>query len=149
MKPVRTLVLIVDDRAARFLVNDGVGKGLREVASLDARDFPDAAGPAPGEIYRSAHGPTGQVRHGIDPRSTIEEQARLAFVGHVVAALDSRWTAEVPDRLVLAAPAKVLGLLRRRLAGAPARAVHAELSKDLVGLPLRDLAPHFAQVLAL
>ena len=149
MKPVRTLVLIADDRAARFLVNDGVGKGLREVTGLDARDFADSAGIPAGEIYRSSHGPTGRVRHAIDPRKTIEEQARQAFVGHVVAALNSHWTAEVPDRLVIAAPAKVLGLLRRRLAGAPARAVHAELSKDLVGLPLRDLAPHFADVLAL
>lgn len=149
MKPVRTLILIADDRVARFLINDGVGKGLREHAGLSASAFPDAVVRPEGEIYQSSHGPSGQVRHGMDPRSSIEEQAREAFVAHVAAALEAHWRELTPERLILAAPAKVLGLLRRRLTGPQTRALHAELSKDLTGLPLRDLASHFGDVLAL
>jgi protein required for attachment to host cells len=149
MKPVRTLILVADDVVARILVNDGVGKGLREVAGLSARQFPGDRPRQAGELYQSSHGASsGQVRHGIDPRTSVHEHARENFVRHVVEALDRQWRDLRPDRLIVAAPAKVLGVLRARLSGAPAQSIHAELGKDLTGVPLHDLGAHFEDVLA-
>ena len=41
MKPDRTLVLMADDAEARFLINEGPGTGLKELAGLSTAQFPD------------------------------------------------------------------------------------------------------------
>lgn len=149
MKPVRTMILIADDAVGRFLVNDGVGKGLAELAQLRAGDFPEDAVAYSDRPARASHGPSGQVRHSVEPRHSAEELARGTFARHLCQALDSHWRSADPQRLVIAAPAKMLGVIRSEIGEGPAGALHAELTKDLTGIPLHDLAPHFADVLAL
>lgn len=149
MKPVRTMILIADDATARFLVNDGVGKGLAQLAQLHASDFPEDALAYSDRPNRGNHGPSGQIRHSAEPRHSVEELGRESFARHVCHALDSHWRSADPQRLVIAAPAKMLGIIRSEIGEAPAKALLAELSKDLTPIPLHDLAPHFADVLAL
>lgn len=148
MRPVRTLVVLASEGAARLLVNEGVGHGLAETAALAAETFGDVDVPRADRPGRSSAGPGAVALHGLDPHTTERELRRARFAEHVVAALVRQWEAGGHDRLVIAAPPKFLGELRAALPPALAGAVAAELPKDLVRLPLRELAGHFAGVAA-
>lgn len=147
MKPIRTLVLLADDETARFLLNEGIGKGLRELSKISASEFGDTDVDYSDQPGRQTGGPGDMGRHGFEPSTSLERQSRDRFVGHVIAALAREWKKRSPDRLILAAAPKTLGALRERLAGAPAEALHADLAKDLVRVPVRDLPRHFADIL--
>lgn len=143
MKPERTLVLLADDAEARFLVNDGPGKGLREVAVLALSQFADANIGYTDRPGRNTGGPAGAARHGIDPRETAEEQSRARFADYIADALDQEWPQVRADRLVVAASPKMLGVLRKALRGAPSAALAGDLAKDLIRIPAADLPRHF------
>jgi len=146
MKPVRTLVVLANEGTVRFLENEGVGKGVTEIATYDAdaeriaeTEFADQPG--------RSRGAPGQARHGYAPPESEREHARALFADRVLAELRSAWNAGVHDRLVIAAPPKMLGELRARL-DTLSDHVTAELDKDLVKIPLRDLPGHFSDVAA-
>lgn len=145
MRTVRTLVLLAAEKAARFHLNDGVGKGLVADGGLDAADFPDTDTGWSDRPGRGSAGP-GLSRHAFDPHETERDQERARFAAHVVAALEDR--AASADRIVIAAAPRMLGELRARLPPALAARVVAELDKDLVKVPAADLPAHFAGVLA-
>lgn len=146
MKPIVTLVLIADDHEARLLVNEGVGKGLSQLAQHSAAEL-DADRFAYSDERGRATAAPGMARHAMEPRSSPERQAREAFAAHVVAALRQVWQAGGHDRIVLAAAPRMLGALRAEL-GDLAAHVAASLDKDLVRVPLSDLPRHFAGVAA-
>lgn len=148
MKKVRTLVLMADDAEARFLLNEGPGTGLRELAVLKVGQFADADLDYEDRPGRQT-GPGGGPRHGFDPHATLEEQRRDRFVKNVVEALDQEWGQVKPDRLVVAAPPKMLGVLRKALGGAPAAALAGDLAKDLIKIPAIELPKHFAELIKL
>lgn len=142
MKPQRTLVLMADETAARFLVNDGPGKGLRELAGLSASQFPDLQLEYQDRAPRNAR-PASSARHAVDPRESLETQLRERFARHVAEALEQEWDEAAADRLVVAAGPKMLGILRKLVSGPPAAALAGDLPKDLMNTPLNDLPKHF------
>lgn len=146
MKPIRTLVLVADDQTARFLINEGIGKGLKEVAGLSAAQFLDAQIEYDDRPGRQTGGPGGVARHGFDPGENADEAGRSRFASYVVEELDREWSRIKPDRLIIAAGPKMLGVLRSRLTGASAQALHADLAKDLVKVAAQDLPRHFADI---
>jgi len=147
MKPVRTLVLLANDGTARFLMNEGVGKGLSGIDTLDAdhairaeaHEYADEPG-------RSSAAP-GMARHAYAPHADEESQKRAAFAAAVIDRLDERWRKGRYDRLVVAAPPKMLGELRGRL-GDLAAHLHGDLAKDLTKAPVAKLPGHFAEIAA-
>lgn len=146
MKPTVTLVLIADDRSGRLLVNDGVGKGLREIASLSADslnqkrfEFADRRG-------RESAAP-GMARHALEPATSPERQARDAFAALLGGALREAWASGGYQRIMLAAAPRMLGTLRAELDDLADR-IGASLDKDLVKVPTSDLPRHFADVAA-
>ncbi len=147
MKPIRTLVLVADDATARFLINEGIGKGLKEIAGLSARQFADAQIAYDDRPGRQTGGADGTARHGFDPHENADEMGRARFVGYVAEELSREWKRHSPDRLIVAAPPKTLGALRAKLNGAPAAALHGDLAKDLVRVSVQDLPKHFADIL--
>jgi protein required for attachment to host cells len=142
MRPDRTLVLMADDAEARFLINQGPGTGLTEHACLMADQFPDLA--IGHEDRAGRHTGGGSPGHSIDPRDTIEVQRRERFAQHVARALDQEWRQVRADRLVVAAPPKMLGILRKALSGPAAAALAGDLAKNLLNTPAIDLPKHFA-----
>jgi len=148
MKPIRTLVLVAADENARFLLNEGVGKGLSEFAEISIRQFADAQIDYDDRKGRQTGGPEGVARHGYDPHESADELSRARFAAHVIATLADCWGRLRPDRLIIAALPKMLGALRSRLDGAPAAALTADLAKDLVKVPARDLPAHLSGVMA-
>lgn len=139
MKAVKTLVLLANDEHARIFENLGIGKGLAEIeAALPAdevrySDFPG----------RSSAG-VGEARHGLDRSSSEEDQARNAYAAVVLAEVDARWRGGSYDRFVMAAPPKMLGVLRSKLSKPLGEALEVDLNKDLLSERAEDLAGHFA-----
>jgi protein required for attachment to host cells len=145
MKPVRTLVLLANDRDARLLENEGVGKGLRQVGHLSRETLsgPETAyASAPGRSQASP----GGARHGMEPSTSEEAQNRVRFAADLAAHVDRML--DVYDRLIVAAPAKMLGALRDALPEAARAKIAADLPKDLIHTPLEDLGTHFEDVAA-
>lgn len=145
MKPVRTLILIADDVTARFVVNEGVGKGLREECVLSVSQFAQDQVSFEDRPGRGSGGAGG--RHGYETGATADDMGRARFARHVSEALDQEWRALSPDRLILVAPPKMLGVLRGALGPEPRAALLADLAKDLVKVSLVELAGHLEPVI--
>ncbi len=114
MKPVKTLVVLADDRQARVLVNSGVGKGLAEIAEYDAGTLSGADIAYSDTPGRSQSAPGG-AHHAMEPSSSEERQNRERFARDLIAELEKTWTRGGYDRIVMAAPPKMLGVLREQL----------------------------------
>jgi len=146
MTPIRTLVLLAGAEDARLFVNEGVGKGLTEIVALSATQFPETATEYADRPGRQSAAP-GMGRHGLQPSTSVDDQQRDRFADRVIEALEQEWPQAGADRLVIAAPPKMLGRLRARLKGAPKAALMADIDKDLMHLAPKDLAPHLDGVL--
>ena len=142
MRAKKTFVILANDKNARFLLNQGIGKGLRELKTISAAqlaglDVAFADGPG-----RSRAAP-GMARHAVDPRSGEEEQERVLFARRVAEMAGKLWQKQAFDRAVISAEPKVLGLLRELLPAAIREKTVVELTKDLLRVPTRDLPGFF------
>lgn len=149
MKPVVTLVLVANQETARFFLNDGVGKGLREVLALSARQFPEIDNWYADRVGRGGVRPAsgGQVQS-YDRRESEDEMIRERFARRILEALDKQWRGCGANRLILAAPAKMLGRLRDGLGADLRTALASDMPKDLTKVEARDLPPYFKDVAA-
>lgn len=146
MKPIRTLVVVANEREARILDNRGVGKGLSELHHFGASEF-GAGETAHSDAPGRSRGAPGQARHGFEPPTSDRRLARDAFARHVIERINACWAGGAYSRLILCAPPKTLGELRAEL-GDLAAHLQADLDKDLVQVPLADLPARFAGVAA-
>jgi len=138
--------VIASEGEAKFMKNEGVGKGLEEVASVtidvlnpEAHEFADDPG-------RNTAAP-GMGRHAFDPDTPEREHKRREFADVVAERLKKLWDKGGYHRIVVAAPPKMLGELRGRM-GPLAEKIYAEVDKDLVNTPVRELPERFADVAA-
>lgn len=141
MAPVKTLVIVASEGKSRFLANEGAGKGLQEIASLERGSdeefrYADDKG-------RSAAAP-GTARHAFEGHHSERELARLSFAKRTLAEAEKLWVAGGYDRLAMAAPPKFLGLLREGMGSQMAAALAVDMDKDIVAETERELAAHFA-----
>ncbi|GAA0302319.1 host attachment protein [Rhodovulum strictum] len=142
MKPVRTLVLIANEKEARLLVNTGPGKGLEELSAFDkATEIRYSERPG-----RSQAAP-GAARHGFEPSTPEREQNREAFARDVLDIAATEWANGSYDRFAMSAPPAMLGALRGHIAAPLAEALAADLNKDLVGVAAADLPRHFEDII--
>ncbi|TCO71923.1 host attachment protein [Rhodovulum euryhalinum] len=142
MKPVRTLVLIANEKEARLLMNDGAGKGLAELSHFDKATetrYADTPG-------RSQAAP-GAARHGYERPTSEREQNREAFARDVLKITGDAWAAGGYDRFVLSAPPAMLGALRDAMPADLGHALAFDLNKDLLGVAVADLPRHFEDVI--
>lgn len=150
MSPLRqkiTWAAIADGGKALILINDGTDREpLLRVAAKSELDNPptreqgtDQPGrrPDPGPGQRSAMETTDW--HEFEESRFIEELA---------ARLNRAAERRQFERLVLAAPPKVLGLLRPALSAQTAARVVAEIGKDLTRHPVDVIEKHVAKALA-
>ncbi len=143
MRAVHTLVIVANEGQARILENSGIGKGLAVLTELDKAQFEDTEvrySDAPGRSS-AARGVAGHV---MDRVQSERRQMREAFAGHVLEAAQAKWQARDYDRLVVAAPAKMLGSLRDRLSSAMKKALVADFDKDLAKVPPAELVERFS-----
>lgn len=90
----------------------------------------------PGRVHESA----STTRHAIEPRTDPHRAARRAFARRL-----AEWLEDEADRfaaLLLVAPPAFLGELRAELGPATGRKLAGSLDRDLVKLPLAEIAGH-------
>jgi protein required for attachment to host cells len=85
----------------------------------------------------------GMAQHAVGSRNAEETQERELFARRVAETAQDLWRRGSYDRLVLAAPPKMLGLLRERLDSELMSNLVVDLGKDLLKVPVPDLPRHF------
>lgn len=141
MKSVHTLILLVADHDIRLLRQDGIGNPVVETSHVTRDDLPDVDFSFPDKMTSfSGH---GMSRHNAEPRLTKREKERVRMIGHAVQELTNEWARGGYDRIVIGAPAKVLGLLRDALPNSLAEHLSFDFDKDLVSVPAQELPAHF------
>ncbi|MFC2968146.1 host attachment protein [Acidimangrovimonas pyrenivorans] len=147
MKPVRTMIVLANEKRFRLLMNEGVGKGLTEIEDRGREEFPEVEtefSDRPGRNTAS----DGGSRHGFQPHETEREQIRDRFAARLVEEIAAAFDGEGADQLVIAAAPRMLGELRADLSEALRSKISAELDKDLLKIPLTELEAHLKDVLA-
>lgn len=147
MKPVRTMIVLANEQRFRLLMNEGVGKGLTEIADRGREEFPEVETGYADRPGRDA-GSGGAGIHGFEPRETEREQTRDRFAARLVEEIAAAFDGEGADQLVIAAAPRMLGELRADLSEALRTKVSAELDKDLLKIPVTELEAHLKDVLA-
>lgn len=149
MHPTRTWILLADGAQARLLRNLGPGKGLEEIAPGSV-EFPH---PPNREIDTDRPGRVqdriGPGRHAMEPHIEPHEKLKMDFAKALADGINAADHKGRFDRLIVAAPPKVLGELRQKLSkGAQAKLLR-ELDKDLIGSSDKQLNKQFADDLLL
>ena len=141
-----TWIVVMDSAQARLLeTTDGerfelVDEMASEVAHMRTHDL---VSDRPGRGHESA----ASAHHAIEGRHDAHELAKQNFVRSVADRLGKAAQDAKYERLVLVAPKRQLGELRRSLPAIAHAKRSAELAKDLVKLPTAKLQLRLAQLL--
>jgi protein required for attachment to host cells len=148
MKPIRTLVLVADEANARIYGKESAAKPLVELQSFDKSKFDDTRNRYSDEPGRSAAAP-GMAIHAMDRTTTEREQNRQAFAEHVLDAAERHLRKGDYRRVAIAAPPKMLGILRAEMKGELAAMERVELDKNLTAEKPEDLVARFSELIIL
>ncbi|MEQ8192965.1 MAG: host attachment protein [Rhodospirillales bacterium] len=148
MKPIRTWVVVADGARAVLLLNEGPGKGLTPLTGelrQPAKPTREIGTDRPGRVQESAD----SSRHAMEPRVDWHRFEKQHFAEKIAAMLDTAAEKKEMDRIVLVAPAKTLGDLRKAINGQTAALVRNEVAKDLTNLKPHELVAHLGSVVVL
>ncbi|MEP9366052.1 host attachment family protein [Xanthobacter sp. VNH20] len=141
--PWKGWVLVCDGRKALLFRNDGDAE-LLNLSAVDVLSQPDA--PArdlgtdrPGRVYQS-HGAARSAVEDVDRHA----QAEADFLAALAVTLGKVVQENEVGSLVLVAPPRALGILRKHLPPAVTAVLKAEVAKDLVGLTTPEIERHLA-----
>jgi protein required for attachment to host cells len=125
------------------LENVGDGKFLnlktREVYEQEDAKTSEQGTDAPGRAINSV-----DARRSAMEQTDWHEQAEKAFLENLVARLNAAIQAGEAKKFVVVAPPRALGMIRQSYSAMLRDAVHAELDKDLVKLPVHEIERHLA-----
>jgi len=149
MKARKTWILVADGARARIVQNDGPGKGLS--AALN-HEF--AASHAPSRDYGSdkpgrGQGGGGGATHAKSAKADWHTFEKHLFATEMAKELENAHAKNAFDSLVLVAPPKTLGDLRKAINGKVKDAVTAEIGKDLTHLTINELGDHLGNAIIL
>lgn len=140
MKHHKQWLLVADGKQARAYHYDGRQHLPRAEPDFAlAHDDPpsrDIRTDKPGRMQPSAG--TGTAT--FAPRTDAHDMAETQFLDQVVTRLAAAIAAGQCDQVILAAPPRALGHLRKVLPDAARKAVSHEIDKDLTKLPIEKLA---------
>lgn len=139
-----TWIVIADGSRARIVKHREEAPGFDIVAELDSPAAHVAAhligAERPGRTQESQY----SGRHAIEPRHDPHEERLTAFVRSVADYLNEHGASAAVDDLILFAPPRALGEMRKMLNAAVAGKIRAQAAKDLTKLPLDELPQHLA-----
>ena len=140
MKPKRTWIAAADGAHARILQHAKPAEGTKTIASeifAETADFTRELGDdRPGRTFNS----TGKMRHAIEPRCDLHEKHKEEFLRKFATHLDGALADDHYDQLILVAPPRVLGHLRKYLSHKVLNKVHGEILRDMAQRPDKEIA---------
>lgn len=135
------LIVIADGAHARF-VRVAADGGLHTASSVDSavaqKRASDLISDRPGAAFHS----NASAHHALSPRSDPHAVAEQAFARLVAAEIGAACDQKAFDELLLAAPPRLLNVIRDRLGAACAARLVGTLGKDLTKTPDDALRPH-------
>jgi protein required for attachment to host cells len=136
-------VVVCDGRKALVLENVGDDKFLnlktREVYEHEDAKTSEIGTDAPGRAINSI-----DARRSSMEQTDWHEQAENAFLENLVSRLNAAVEAGEARKLVVVAPPRALGVIRQAYSPNLRNAIHAEVDKDLVKLPVHEIEKHLA-----
>ena len=148
-KKLTTWIVLADGARARILENTGPGTGLVELEeweSAKARKPTHELGTErPGRGHESATA----GRHAITPHADWQEMEKVNFTNELAQYLKRHGDAGKFDQLILAAPPRALGELRKSIDSATAERVKSEINKDLTKTPIIEVGSHLRDAIHL
>lgn len=136
-----TWILVADAQHAQLWSRDkkGAVEMLRAIAPTDQHKFRrDINSDRPGRSFSSAGSGRSSVEPHEDPMMIEREHFARELIGH----LDQGATEHAFGKLILIAPAKMLGMLREHLPPALTEKMVAGVPKNLIKLPAEDIRAH-------
>jgi protein required for attachment to host cells len=148
MKPVKTCILVADGAHVRVYINEGPGKGIRELTEyareIELKASRDIDADRPGRTFDSG----GQGRHAMESPTDAKLHVKEEFCRQISKDIESALKAGEFDRLVLVAPPAILGDLRKQFSKTSLGKIHGELAKDLVNASDAELLLQLGHVMA-
>jgi protein required for attachment to host cells len=148
MKKIRTWILVADGARARILSNEGAGGRLLPVPGHEFEaDHPptrEIGADRPGRVHANSR---DSARHSMNNTVDWHRFAKEDFAREMAKLLNRAAARKAFERLVLVAPAKTLGDLRKALDETARGQVSHEISKDLTPLPLKELTENLGSAL--
>lgn len=130
--PKKSWIVVADGAKASIFLREGRNGELQALKRMESGE----ARAHPGDIVSDRAGRVGESatvgRHAYEPKTDPHRHAEEVFVKTVADYVSIHDGAAPYDQLILVAPAKTLGLLRRDLSKTALGAVRHEVDKDLV-----------------
>jgi protein required for attachment to host cells len=131
-------VVVCDGAKALVLQNVGDAKAptLKTLEVFEQEDLPthELGTAPPMRVINSM----GEFRSGVE-QTDYHDQSERAFLTKLAQHLDSAVAAGKTKSLIVVAPPRALGMLRPAYSHALKGAVRAEVDKDLVKMPVREI----------
>jgi len=134
---IPTWIVVADASRAEFfaLAETDHGRGMERAAPVLLSNLEhhasDVKSDKPGRGFSSS---SSGVRHAYEPRHDYHKQQKHEFAHAVIAGLEKSFDAHVFERLVLVAPARMLGEMRALLPDRMKNCVWREIAHDYVKL---------------
>jgi len=136
-------VVVCDGAKALILEN----AGDTENPNLKTREVYEQKGPATHELGTDkpgrAAGVDGKTRSAVS-QTDWHDRTEQAFLEDLAKRLDAAISDGETKSIVMVAPPRALGVLRKAYSSALRRAVRAEIDKDLVKVPVYEIEKHLA-----
>lgn len=136
-----TWVVVCDGRKTIVLENigDEAYPDLRTKSALEAEDAPTSAlgTDRPGRVHQSV----GEARSGVE-QTDWHDRDEQEFLKALAVRLDKAVLAKEVAHLVIVAPPRALGVLRKVFSQHVKDAIVMEIDKDLTGAPVREIEKH-------
>jgi protein required for attachment to host cells len=134
--------VVANSGQSRGFVFDKDARALSELgeAAMSAPDVRTAVhnlkSDRPGRSFSSSG---GNLRHSIEPHHDYHKAEKHKFIAGLAAFLDESVSKKQFDHLVIAAPQRSLGELRKVLSDRVRATVSGEIAKDLTKAPMKAL----------
>lgn len=132
--PNDSLVLVADGRKSLFFRNADDGLTIEEKAEQENPAHHEQATDVAGQSMRTMDGRGGSMQE-VD----FHQQEEDRFAAETAHALNARALANEFEALIVVAPPKTLGELRKHFHKEVERRIVAELPKDLVNVPVPEI----------
>jgi len=146
MKNIKTWILVADGARARIFENNKSKRGLAPALDYDFAHIHsptrDIGTDKPGRGLGRSTG----THHVMDPKINWHEFEKHLFASSMADVLKKADDSHAFDALVIVAPSKTMGELRKSLTPNVMSKVTAEIGKDLTHLDIHDLGKHLSDV---